>query len=64
MKGFSQEYNQEDNGAMTLDNIEKYMDYSLMPDDGSHPPREALRIARLSGVDSGILDYAKRILEK
>jgi dsDNA-specific endonuclease/ATPase MutS2 len=35
---------------ITAANIGEYMDYSLIPDDG-HTPREALRIARILGVD-------------
>ena len=48
-------------GPVTAENIQRFMDYSLVPDDG-RPPREALRIARILGVDSELTDRAAEYL--
>ena len=50
-----------DTSGVTIRNIHDYMDYSLMEDDGK-APREALRIARMLGVDSELLDAAAEYL--
>lgn len=42
--------------------VGRHVDYSLAPDDGAEPPREALRIARLIGVDPALLDEAQKLL--
>jgi DNA mismatch repair ATPase MutS len=49
VKGFSEDMDGAET-KITAANIQDYMDYSLVPDDG-RAPREALRIARILGVD-------------
>ncbi len=51
----------QDAESVTAANIQDYMDYSLMPDDGQ-APREALRIARILGVDEELIDTAAEYL--
>lgn len=58
VKGFAQNA-----GNVTPGNIQDWMDYSLMPDDG-RPPREALRIARILGVDEELMDRAAGYVNK
>jgi DNA mismatch repair ATPase MutS len=59
VKGFGQ--NAADTTGITAENIQDKMDYALMPDDGN-PPREALRIARILGVDDELIDNASEWL--
>lgn len=40
-------------------NINRYMDYSLVPDDHDEVPQEALRIATLLGCDEEMISLAK-----
>lgn len=49
--------------GVTIDNIHDYMDYSLAADDG-HAPREAMRVARILGVDAQLLDRAAEYLDE
>lgn len=58
VRGFAQ-----DAEGVTVCNIQDHMDYSLMPDDG-HAPREALRIARILGVDEELTNRAAEYLGK
>lgn len=48
---------------VTAANIQDWMDYSLMPDDGQ-APREALRIAQILGIDGELTDKAAEYLKK
>lgn len=59
VRGFAEEV---EPGGVTPQNIQKHMDYSLTEDDGQ-VPREALRIATILGVDTGLLDSAARYME-
>ena len=43
--------------------LSELMDYSLLADTGENPPREALRVARLIGVDNKLIERAAGILE-
>ena len=47
---------------LTPDNINDFIDYSLMPDDSNEVPHEALRIASILGCDSQMLHLADRFL--
>ena len=49
-------------GEVTLKNINEYIDYSLEEDRGNEVPHEAMRIAWMLGVDTGILQTAERFL--
>lgn len=51
-------------GTLTPRDVGRCMDYTLVADDGAQPPREALRIARLLGVDADLLDHAQSLLRK
>lgn len=45
--------------TLTADNINRYIDYSLVPDTGESAPKEALRIAEMLGVDRRFVVKAK-----
>ena len=47
---------------ITIRNIGDYIDYSLVEDDGTSVPHEALRIAQILGVDADILTEATKQL--
>jgi len=47
---------------ITIRNIGDYIDYSLVEDDGTSVPHEALRIAQILGVDADILTEAAKQL--
>lgn len=49
--------------GVTVQNIQKFMDYSLVEDDDSRPPQEALRIARILGIDNELIEKAENNLE-
>ena len=51
-------------GRLTIDNINEHIDYSLVEDSGDTVPQEAIRIARLLGVDNDLLDSAEHYLEE
>lgn len=55
VKGFVEDVEDK---PVTVHNIGDYIDYSLIEDDGSTVPQEALRIARILGVDEEIIDEA------
>lgn len=57
VRGFAQEAE-----GVTVHNIQDYMDYSLTGDDGD-APREALRIARILGVDDELVGRAAEYLK-
>lgn len=57
VRGFSQ-----DAANVTAENIQDSMDYSLVADEG-HPPHEALRIARILGVDGELIDRAAEYMK-
>ena len=50
--------------TVTIDNINEHIDYSLVEDSGDTVPQEAIRIARLLGVDCDLLDSAEHYLEE
>lgn len=52
------------NGQLTIHNINEFIDYSLVEDTQSSVPREAMRIARILGVDGELLDKAENYLEQ
>lgn len=56
----------EDMADITLspDTINRFMDYSLLPDTSDDVPQEALRIATILGCDSQMISLAKKELEK
>ncbi len=45
-----------------VQNINEHIDYSLVEDNDSNVPREAIRIARILGVDEELLDKAEGYL--
>jgi DNA mismatch repair protein MutS2 len=50
-------------GEVNAQNINKYIDYSLVEDMDGLVPEEALRIARLLGVDASFLELAKKYVK-
>lgn len=52
----------EDHKALTIHNINQYIDYSLIEDSEENVPHEAIRIARILGVDEELLDKAENQL--
>lgn len=61
VKGFIEEKVQ---GNLTLKNINEFIDYSLVEDNESVVPQEAIRIAAMLNVDPDLLDRAGRYLEE
>lgn len=51
-------------GAVTADNINRYIDYSLVADSGDEVPHEALRIAEILECDKELLAEAHRFTEQ
>lgn len=49
---------------LTPQNINRFIDYSLAPDDTDDVPHEALRIAEILGCDSSLIDIAKQNINK
>lgn len=49
--------------VLTPQNISRFIDYSLTPDQADDVPHEALRIAEILGCDSTLLDLARQNLE-
>ena len=49
--------------TLTPDNINQFMDYSLIPDTSDDVPQEALRIADILHCDKRLLDTARHFLE-
>jgi len=49
--------------TITVKNIGDYIDYSLIDDDGTNVPHEALRIAQILGVDADVISEASRLME-
>ena len=49
---------------MTPENINRFMDYSLIPDNSDDVPREALRIAEILNCNSEMLIRARNYLKK
>lgn len=56
VKGFSKNID----GEVKMDNITDFIDYSLEDDDTGNAPQEAIRIAGLLGVDTELLERAKK----
>lgn len=61
VKGFIKEHV---NGQLTINNINEFIDYSLIEDTHDSVPQEAMRIARILGVDEELLDKAENFLEQ
>ena len=59
VKGLDKEFKQ---GEINKNNINDYMDYSLIEDDASKVPHEALRIAGILGINKQIIEKAKKNL--
>ena len=59
VKGFVKEHVQ---GQLTINNINEFIDYSLIEDTLDSVPQEAMRIARILGVDEELLDKAEEFL--
>ena len=60
VKGFIED---SKNATITVKNIGDYIDYSLIDDDGTNVPHEALRIAQILGVDADVISEASRLME-
>ena len=60
VKGFVKEHVQ---GQLTINNINEFIDYSLIEDTLDSVPQEAMRIARILGVDEELLDKAEEFLD-
>ena len=50
------------NVQLSPDNINRFMDYSLLPDSSDDVPQEALRIATILGCNGKVLDLAYKFL--
>jgi DNA mismatch repair ATPase MutS len=61
VKGLDKEFKQ---GEINKNNINDYMDYSLIEDDASKVPHEALRIAGILGINQLIIEKANKHLLK
>lgn len=61
VRGFVEEKIQ---GEVTLENINRWIDYSLEEEQDNEVPREALRIAGLLGIDNELLTKAKTFLDE
>ena len=59
VKGLDKEFKQ---GEINKNNINDYMDYSLIEDDASKVPHEALRIAEILGINKQIIEKANKNL--
>ena len=44
--------------------LNKYIDYSLTEEAGDSVPHEAVRIARLLGIDAELIDKTQSIIEQ
>ena len=60
MEGFVKEHVK---GQLTINNINEFIDYSLIEDTHDSVPQEAMRIARILGVDEELLDKAEEFLD-
>lgn len=60
VKGFVENASAE---PVTLKNIDRFIDYSLLEETGQKAPREAVRVARILGVDPELLDRAETYLQ-
>ena len=49
---------------LSPENINRFMDYSLLPDNSDEVPQEALRIATILGCNNELLETAKGLLER
>ena len=47
------------NATITKDNLSEFIDYSLVVDDGTTVPQEAIKIAKILGVDAEIIAKAQ-----
>ena len=60
VKGFVESLSQV---ALTPENINQFMDYSLLPDNSDEVPHEALRIAQILGCHEEMISQAKELLQ-
>ena len=51
-------------GQLTITYIKEFIDYSLVEDTQNSVPQEAMRIARILGIDDELLDKAENYLEQ
>ena len=51
-------------GVLTPENINDYMDYSLLPDDNDDVPQEAMRIASILHCNKQLLDETRIFIKK
>ena len=61
VKGFIKD---KTDGRLTINNINEFIDYSLIEETQDSVPHEAMRIARILGVDEEWLDKAENYLEQ
>ena len=61
VKGFIKD---KTDGRLTINNINEFIDYSLIEETQDSVPHEAMRIARILGVDEELLDKAENYLEQ
>ena len=61
VKGLDKDFK---SGEINKNNINDYMDYSLIEDDASTVPHEALRIAGILGINQQIIEKANKNLLK
>ena len=47
---------------LSAQNINRFIDYSLVPDESDEAPQEALRIAEMLSCDAALLDTARKFL--
>lgn len=60
VRGFVESMSQ---AALTPENINQFMDYSLLPDNSDEVPHEALRIAQILGCHEQMIAQAKELLQ-
>jgi len=59
VKGFVEN---DPNNKLDINNIDKYINYSLIEEDVENVPYDALRVSRLLGVDNNLLNMAEKYL--
>jgi DNA mismatch repair ATPase MutS len=62
VKGFREDILKDE--PLTLKNINRYIDYSLVEETGDTPPREAFRIMRLLGIDAELVESIANKMNK
>jgi DNA mismatch repair ATPase MutS len=66
MRGFDEDAFRKDPGpsAGRLADIHRFMRYEIVEDDGAPRASDALKVARVLGLDAAVVDDAERLLEK